>query len=113
MLKQENKFPIPNETAKVAKAFSHMCPMDYSKRAGHWMREVFFILSFITIDRAFKPNKCYFLKWLSLPAFLICMSAGHLSFFYTAGTDQVQFGVRYAETAFKESSELVGDFGTN
>jgi hypothetical protein len=34
MLKQENKFPIPNETAKVAKAFSHMCQMDYSKKSG-------------------------------------------------------------------------------
>ena len=37
---------------------------------------------------------------------------GCLSLFHTAGTERVQFGYTYAETACKERSELYGDFGT-
>lgn len=36
---------------------------------------------------------------------------GSLSLLHTAGTERVQFGYSYAETASNERSELYGDFG--
>ena len=58
MRKAENVFSIPNETAKVIKATFPICVQwVIVKRAGYWMREVFFKASLIAINRAFKLNK--------------------------------------------------------